>query len=113
MAVACLLKNSRSLPHLLLGRFATGVATSLLFSAFEAWAVADFAAAQLPAMLLPRVFSLATFGNALGAIGAGLLADRVAADYGPVGAFNAAVPVLVACGVLVGTLWAENRGVAR
>jgi hypothetical protein len=113
MALGCVLKNSHSLSWLLCGRVATGIATSLLFSSFESWAVSDFAACNLPAHLLPRMFSLATFSNALGAIVAGLCAENIAARFGSVGPSNAAIPVLAVCLGLILALWTENCGLPR
>ena len=40
-SVGCLTKNFSYWPGLLFGRFCGGVATSILFAVFEAWAVAE------------------------------------------------------------------------
>lgn len=110
MALACVLKNANSFHVLVAGRCAGGVATSLLFSAFESWAVAEVTRAALPASQLSRIVSRATFFNALGAITAGLVAEPVAQRYGAVGPFNIALFPLLLCAVLVTMCWGENYG---
>ena len=88
--VARLLAPGRShIPHssrfgvLLVGRMLAGVATSLLFSAFEAWLVAAHAAKGFDAALLGSVFSAATlYGNGLAAIVAGVVATASAGAAG-------------------------------
>ena len=60
MGVACVLKNSPDFNYLILGRIMGGVATSLLYSAFESWVASEFTKARLQEDL-PHLFSVATF----------------------------------------------------
>ena len=63
----------------MLGRFFGGIATSLLFSAFESWLVSEHFKRGYDAQWLSGTFSKAVFlGNGLVAILAGLLANALA-----------------------------------
>eukprot|EP00040_Diaphanoeca_grandis_P034439 m.213545 g.213545 ORF g.213545 m.213545 type:complete len:534 (+) comp33152_c0_seq2:313-1914(+) len=110
MIISCLCKNSGSFNVLAIGRVCGGLGTSLLYTAFESWAVFAFAKVGLPDRDRSRLFSIATFGNALSAIIAGLTSHGVATTYGPVGPFNAAIVVLVLCSVVISFNWEENYG---
>ena len=67
---------------LALGRVLGGISTSLLFSSFEAWMVFEHNKQGFPSDWLPRTFSLATFGNGVVAVLAGILANLVADTNG-------------------------------
>ena len=64
---------------LLLGRVLGGISTSLLFSAFESWMVAEHRKRGYPEAWLAGTFSLAAAGNGFVAVFAGLLAQVAAA----------------------------------
>ena len=64
----------------MLGRLLGGVATSLLFSVFEAWLIRSHADAKLPKHFLGQSFSSAAYGNSVVAIAAGLMANKAASS---------------------------------
>lgn len=111
--LCCLTKLSPNFYVLLVGRLLGGVATSLLFSSFEAWYVYEHTARhRLPQELMAITFSRVTFWNGLLAIVAGVAAN-VAAEtmgLGPVAPFVMAVPVLVLCFAFAWKTWDENYG---
>eukprot|EP00970_Alexandrium_tamarense_P009880 scaffold1967_cov199-Alexandrium_tamarense.AAC.62 len=106
---------------LMIGRLLGGVATSLLFSVFEAWLIGAHANAGSH---LGKSFSMAQYGNSIVAIIAGQIANRAAnyAEFKPtsddsgfytggyLGPFDVSLVALVACGLLGATLWEENYG---
>lgn len=106
----------------MLGRLLGGVATSLLFSVFDAWLIRAHSDAQLK-QYLGKSFSWAVFGNSLVAILAGLLANHAASATMPMVGykdgiymggyltpFDLALVALVGCGFLAATTWEENYG---
>lgn len=110
---SCITKHSPSYPVLMLGRFFGGIATSLLFSAFEAWVVAEHGKRNFPAEWLGGTFSKAVFfGNGLVAILSGLVANTLVytAQQGPVAPFDAAIVVLAIGAAIIYYKWAENFG---
>ncbi|KAH8060934.1 sugar transporter [Aureococcus anophagefferens] len=106
-----LLEHVPSMGLLLLGRVLGGISTSLLFSAFESWMVAEHRKRGYPEAWLAGTFSLAAAGNGFVAVFAGLLA-QVAADYrGDIGPFQLAIALTVlALGFVL--RWPENYGAA-
>jgi hypothetical protein len=56
-SASCLSKHSPNYWVLLVGRLLGGIATSLLFSAFEAWAVAAHNSSGFPESLLGDLFT--------------------------------------------------------
>lgn len=107
---------------MLLGRLLGGVATSLLFSIFEAWLIRSHADANLK-HLLGKSFSWAAYGNSVVAIFAGLVANRAASRFpmvtiragavyagGYLNPFDIALGALCLCGFFAATLWDENYG---
>jgi MFS family permease len=71
--VSCLCKNVGSFSMLVAGRIFGGVGTSLLYTAFESWAVYSLDESGLEEDQKSRLFALATFGNAMSAVLAGLI----------------------------------------
>ena len=107
----CFTKHFNSFKILFLGRIFCGVATSLLYSAFESWLVAEHFRRGFDAEWLGSVFSQAVFlGNGLMAIVAGLFAQSVVDLFGPVAPFDAAMVVLLVGGVVIALTWGENYG---
>jgi len=98
---------------LFLGRILAGIATSLLFSSFEAWMVFEHFKLGFSSRSLSDTFSLATFGNGIVAILAGLLASVVAQAYGFVAPFMLAIVFLSAATGIVSLTWGENYGDAN
>jgi len=111
--IGCFTKHFNSFWVLFTGRIFCGVATSLLYSAFESWLVAEHFKRGFAADWLGGTFSQAVFlGNGLMAILAGLLAQAlvVTMKLGPVVPFDAAAVVLLVGGFIIATTWSENHG---
>ncbi|PQQ01540.1 molybdate-anion transporter [Prunus yedoensis var. nudiflora] len=91
--LSCFTKHFPDYKVLLLGRILGGIATSLLFSAFESWLVAEHNKRGFEQQWLSLTFSKAIFlGNGLIAIVAGLLGNLLVdtLGFGPVAPFDAA-----------------------
>ncbi len=110
MAASSFCNHYKDMPLLIIGRIAGGVATSLLYSAFEAWAVCAFHERGLPAHRLGSFFSTCTFANACVAILAGLLANWSADLWGYVAPFILAAVLLLLCAGIIIVSWDENYG---
>ena len=106
----------------MLGRLLGGIATSLLFSVFDAWLIRSHADANVK-QYIGRSFSSAMFGNSIFAILAGLLANNAANQYemievkedliyagGYLNPFDISLALLVCSGFFAATLWGENYG---
>lgn len=105
----------------MLGRLLGGVATSLLFSVFEAWLIRSHSDLQLK-QYLGKSFSWAAYGNSIIAIVAGLLANKAASLStmtnvangfhlgGFLAPFDIALVALLTCGFFALTTWEENYG---
>ncbi|CAJ1930731.1 unnamed protein product [Cylindrotheca closterium] len=121
-AASCVTKHFKDYSILMLGRLLGGVATSLLFSVFEAWLIRAHADAELPKSCLSKSFSWAAFSNSITAIFAGLVANKLANESTMtlvsgnvyVGGFlNPFDLALAACGMCAAgafMLWDENYG---
>lgn len=108
-ALSALTKPINSFALLLFGRILSGVATSLLFTAFESWMVAEHHARGFPEALLTGTFSRATLGNGVVAVLAGIVAQFAASNFGYAAPFLVAVPCLSVAALLM-TPWRENYG---
>jgi MFS family permease len=107
-AAGALSTRSNMLWALLLGRVAGGLGTSLLFSAPEAWLVAEHQKNKFDGRWLGETFGLAYAGDSLVAITAGQLASLTAGVAGPTGPFTLSV-FFLALGAIVALLkWDEN-----
>jgi len=107
----------------MIGRLLGGVATSLLFSVFEAWLIGAHASAGLMSHI-GKAFSTAQYGNSIIAILAGQIANKAAnhAEFKPssegsgfyiggyLGPFDASLVALILCGLLASAIWEENYG---
>ena len=121
-AASCATKHFKHYGILMLGRLLGGVATSLLFSVFEAWLIRSHSDADLPKQFLSKSFSWAAYGNSIIAISAGLLANQATDTYpmnnlsgnfymgGYLNPFDMAFVALVVCGLGASFLWDENYG---
>lgn len=108
--IACFTKLVPDYWTLMLGRFLSGVSTSLLFSVFETWMVCEHHKQGFDGNLLGDTFAMATFGNGLVAVIAGLVANTAAESYGFVAPFVVAIlPLSIVAGI-VGYTWSENYG---
>lgn len=107
---ACLTKTVPEYWTLMVGRFLSGVSTSLLFSVFESWMVCEHNKQGYDGALLGDTFAYATFGNGLAAVTAGLIANSAAKSYGYVAPFLVAIAPLGLVAVVISMTWTENYG---
>ncbi|CAH3041070.1 unnamed protein product, partial [Porites lobata] len=108
--VDCLTKHVPNYWVLMCGRIAGGMATSILFSAFESWVICEHDKRGFSKDLLSDLFSNAALGNSLVAIFAGLVAQAVATQFGFIAPFSLALLLLIAVSGLICCLWTENYG---
>mmetsp|Transcript_8659 Transcript_8659/g.22393 ORF Transcript_8659/g.22393 Transcript_8659/m.22393 type:complete len:450 (+) Transcript_8659:55-1404(+) len=113
-ALSCLCKLSPAFFLLMLGRVLGGVSTALLTSTFEAWMVSEHNRLGFPSDWLPKTFALATFGNGVLAVAAGIVANLLAdpmgsEDHHPVRPFVLAIGVLMATAYLLNKSWEESK----
>ncbi|XP_057950806.1 uncharacterized protein LOC131145636 isoform X2 [Malania oleifera] len=111
--LSCITKHSPHYKVLMLGRVLGGIATSLLFSAFESWLVAEHNKRGYDQQWLSVTFSKAIFlGNGLVAILSGLFGNILvdALSLGPVAPFDAASCFLAIGMVVILSSWSENYG---
>ncbi len=108
-ALSALTKPINSFWALFAGRLMSGVATSLLFTAFESWMVSEHKHRGYSEQLLTNTFSKATLGNGIAAIFAGLVAQSAATCCGYAAPFLVAVPCLAVAALLI-LPWRENYG---
>lgn len=122
-AASCITKHFKDFKVLMLGRLLGGVATSLLFSVFEAWLIRSHADRKLGKQFLNKSFSAAAYGNSVIAILAGLVANKAASSTtmepvsgelvyvgGYLNPFDIALVALVFCGICCASMWEENYG---
>lgn len=123
--VSCMTKHFNHYHVLMLGRVTGGIATSLLFSAFESWLVSEQSVRHgFHPNLLSYSFSMMYFVNYLVAVCTGLVGDGFvgAAKMAPlfgnfhVGGFLMPFDVAIIClfigGTYVAIRWEENYGEA-
>lgn len=111
--IGCYTKHHNNYNILFIGRVFCGIATSLLYSAFESWVVAEHTKRGFSSDWLGNLFSNAVFlGNGLMAIVSGLVAQYLAQflGMGPVSPFDAAIIVLLIGAAIIATTWTENYG---
>lgn len=112
-SLSCCTKHSPNYWVLMVGRVLGGIATSLLYSAFESWLVAEHFKRGYSEQALGQTFSWAVFlGNGLMAILAGFMGDYLVEKMGlgRVAPFDAAIVFMIAGGVLIVMTWPENYG---
>jgi len=80
--LSCLTKHFKIFSVLIIGRLLGGIATSLLFSVFDAWMVSEHNKRNYDNDWLSDTFSSASFGNSIVAILSGIIA-QAAADMKP------------------------------
>lgn len=115
-SVCCVTKLSRLYGILVIGRVLGGVSTALLFTAFEAWYIHEHVETNdFPSEWLSDTFSKASLASGMIGVAAGVLTEILAEwlDIGPVAPFVAAIPCLVAAGVIVLLKWSENYGTSK
>jgi MFS transporter, MFS domain-containing protein family, molybdate-anion transporter len=93
------------------GRVLSGIGTSLLFSAPEAWLIGEAQKSGLDrnGKYLSETFGYAYAGDSLVAILAGQLATGIASHRGPTGPFELSTLLLAFGGILAAVLWNENK----
>ncbi|KAJ7369678.1 hypothetical protein OS493_037265 [Desmophyllum pertusum] len=109
--VDCLAKHVPSYWVLMCGRLAGGMATSILFSAFESWVICEHDKRGFSKTLLSDLFSNAVLANSLVAIFAGLVAQVMATKYGFIAPFSLSLLLLIATSGMICCSWTENYGV--
>jgi len=108
---SCITKHFNSFSILLLGRITGGVATSILFSAFDSWMVNEHFARGFQEEWLSYTFYLASFGNGIVAILAGIIASFLTEWTGSLTTpFDCAIVCLVVGGTIIALTWTENYG---
>lgn len=113
---SCITKHWSDYGVLMLGRFFGGIATSLLFSAFESWYIAEHTRRGYDDEWLGGTFTKQVFlGNGLVAILSGLLANTLVTNFemGPVAPFDAAAFFLTIGGGIIFMTWSENYGASE
>ncbi|XP_067683042.1 molybdate-anion transporter-like isoform X2 [Haliotis asinina] len=108
--LACVTKHFNNFWILMVGRFLGGMATSILYSAFESWLVYEHNKRGFDQDLLGNIFSNAILGNSLVAIVAGLVAQFFADQFGFVAPFDVSMAVLIIMIVIIIFTWPENYG---
>ncbi|XP_071082225.1 molybdate-anion transporter-like isoform X1 [Haliotis cracherodii] len=108
--LACVTKHFNNFWILMLGRFLGGMATSILYSAFESWLVYEHNKRGFDQDLLGSIFSNAILGNSLVAIVAGLVAQFFADRFGFVAPFDVSMAVLIIMIIIIIFSWPENYG---
>lgn len=111
-ALSCILTTLPHVALLLAGRVLGGLGTSLLFSVFESWMVADFRARGLAekGADLSRTFGLMSTLNSLVAIASGLASEWLVGVAGTRKApFAASVALLVVAVWVIQTQWVGRQ----
>jgi hypothetical protein len=95
----------------MLGRLLGGIATSILFSAFESWMISEHFSKGFSEDWLSYTFYLQVSGNSVVAILSGVVAGYAYTFFGAMTApFDTAIIFLVVGGVMIQFLWTENYG---
>ncbi len=113
---ACFLKLSRAYGLLILGRVLDGLATSLLFSSFEAWYVQEHTEKHdFPKEWIGVTSTKASMWSSILAIVAGVVTNVIAEwmRFGPVAPYLLAVPCLAGSAAVVMLQWDENYAKQR
>ncbi|CAF3415513.1 unnamed protein product [Rotaria socialis] len=111
--MSCVTKHFPNFYILFVGRLLAGMATSILFSAFESWLVNEHRRRNFEPDTLGIIFANAYFGNSVVAILSGIVAQLVANNFGYVAPFDSAVLSFIAMCILLITTWSENYGDAN
>jgi MFS family permease len=109
-ALACATKPFPNYWVLFTGRVLAGIATSLLWSVFEAWMVSEHHERGFEHAALASTFAASTFGSGVIAIGAGIIAHELTHHFGYLAPFMMAMGVLIAAAFVIAKLWTENVG---
>jgi MFS family permease len=107
-ALSALTKFSTAVLALVCGRLLSGVATSLLFSCFEAWLVREHTRRGFGETRLADTFSKCSQANGLSAIVAGLAATAANEAMGPSAPYLLAIASLAATALCVHRWWPSD-----
>ncbi|RFU73724.1 major facilitator superfamily transporter [Trichoderma arundinaceum] len=111
--ITCLTMFSHDLKILFIGRFFGGIATTLLFSVFEAWMITEYHLLQLDEAktCLSQVFANMTTISTITAICSGVLGDSLVQSSGSrLGPFIASFVCCIGTSILILATWRENYG---
>ncbi|CAF1505001.1 unnamed protein product [Adineta ricciae] len=108
--VSCVTKHFPDFRVLFAGRLLAGMATSILYSAFESWLNNEHRRRNFESGSLEMIFTNAYFGNSIVAILSGIAAQIVAETFGYVAPFDSAIITFFAMCVFLITTWSENYG---
>ncbi|CAF1269948.1 unnamed protein product [Rotaria sordida] len=111
--ISCVTKHFPNFQVLFIGRLLAGMATSILFSAFESWLVSEYRHRNFESETLGTIFANVYFGNSVVAILSGIIAQIAANTFGYVAPFDTAIIVFIALCCLLVTTWSENYGDAN
>eukprot|EP00043_Microstomoeca_roanoka_P017286 m.180132 g.180132 ORF g.180132 m.180132 type:complete len:433 (-) comp16610_c0_seq14:1590-2888(-) len=108
---SCLTKHFNNFYILMVGRILGGIATSLLFSVFEAWMVAEHERRGFDRKWMSSTFALMSVGNGLVAILSGWISQAAVDTAGhPVAPFDFSFALLALGTAGVWFTWEENYG---
>ncbi|KAL7923422.1 hypothetical protein ACQKWADRAFT_320090 [Trichoderma austrokoningii] len=111
--ITCLAMLSYDLRVLYVGRFFGGIATTLLFSVFEAWMITEYHSSRLEEtkVSLGGIFANMTTISSVTAICCGVLGDGLVQYSGSqLAPFLASLGCCIGASVLILTAWQENYG---
>jgi len=110
--ICCVTKHFNDYNILMFGRLMGGIATSILWSAFESWMISEHHTRGFEEGWMSSTFSLMTVGNGLVAITSGLLAQGAVWSYGghPVAPFDLSFAFLTLGTLVILLTWTENYG---
>jgi len=111
--LSCATKHFTDYSTLMVGRVLGGIATSILFSSFEAWMVSQHNNSGFPGVLMGSSFEWAWGWNGGVAVLAGVVTGYAAELYGPVAAFDCSMVMLSIGTIMIMCTWQENYGEVR
>ncbi|PTB61459.1 DUF791-domain-containing protein, partial [Trichoderma citrinoviride] len=114
-SITCLTMLSRNLNALYMGRLFGGIATTLLFSAFEAWMITEYHQLQIDesTVSLGRIFANMTTASSITAIFSGILGNGLVQWFDSrLAPFIASFGCCIGANIVILSTWRENYGSA-
>ena len=109
--LSCMTKHFPDFTILMIGRLLGGIATSILWSAFESWMVSEHLSRKYDPEWIGNTFSLMITLNGIVAILSGFVAQYAVDIVGhPVAPFDVSALCLVIGAVVIYYSWSENYG---